>query len=88
MTRDDYSQLKIREKNKRARLAGSFSKTFADQTTKQREAVLARKAKLRKLIKAGVTNIEQLAEEVSASVSTIKKDVHKMGFVTEMGEVI
>lgn len=87
MTRDDYAQLKIQEKNKRAQLSGSFSKTFADQTAKQREAVLARKKKLRKLIKSGVTNIEQLAEEVSASVSTIKKDAHAMGFVMEMGEV-
>lgn len=88
MTRDDYAQLKIQEKNKRAQLSGSFSKTFADQTAKQRDAVLARKTKLRKLIKAGVTNIEQLAHEVSASVWTINKDVRAMGFVTEMGEVL
>lgn len=32
-------------------------------------------------------NIEQLADEVSASVWTINKDVRAMGFVTEMGEV-
>lgn len=87
-TREDYIKQRKDKENKSAYINGLFSKEFEDRAREQRAKVNQRKELLKKLIKGGETNLDNLTEYTTVGRSSNARTLNNMGYHIKNGEII
>lgn len=77
-----------KEANLKAYSRGQYSQAFNNKNIQKRKNMYDRTRHLHKLINDGVNDIEELAELLSVSPYTVKKDIRKYGMHVKGGRAV